>query len=322
VLDPKNIFSREIVHYSRLKLSKEFLKEEAKRSETVAYQASEEVHEMMQDTSYLYKAWQCTDYEVETKTLHSTWDEIFILWNTEAMYRSHFACENGKITLPNFFVKVMGVKSDIKSFRKMLDHLLDVEESVLLQQFSSSKSSNISEQSFYEVTYTNKRGELELDSSKLLKASWWKYSHLREHVQKLIATRIAGFVKEPGIKADNVGQRDLVFSAFKTLCALDENILTLIQNFDYPKKQPKAIIYNDGTSGNFGVEDAILVWFLKDIGFDVLVFNPAGYRDIENYFTAGSFHTHSLEKMQVNVSYTKESKKENLISKLLKFGGI
>ena len=71
---------------------------------------------------------------------------------------------------------------------------------------------------------------------------------------------------------------------------LDKELLRLLQNFDFTKSIPKFLVV-DVTEKMFTLEECILLAFLNLVGFDIAIFTPTGYRNVEKYLRPDSFDT-------------------------------
>lgn len=93
-----------------------------KSSSTIAYQASQEMNELLYNgqTLGLYRDRQFID--CKSLLVKSTLDDIRIYWNQEVKFRQHFKVESQVVTVPNFFVKISGV-GDTKEYYKLLEEL-------------------------------------------------------------------------------------------------------------------------------------------------------------------------------------------------------
>tara|TARA_Y100001933_G_C18862495_1_gene506496 strand:+ start:246 stop:572 length:327 start_codon:yes stop_codon:yes gene_type:complete len=86
-----------------------------------------------------------------------------------------------------------------------------------------------------------------------------------------------------------------------TVLNLDDTILRLIQNFDYPASVPKIVIY-DPDETTFSESDAITMAFLYFLGFDICVLTPTGYNNFEMYINEAYYHVYKLTQKQFNLA--------------------
>ena len=82
---------------------------------------------------------------------------------------------------------------------------------------------------------------------------------------------------------------------------LKQEIIRLLQNFDFTKKNPK-LIYIHTSEAAPSLEDAVMAAFLNLAGFDVLVFTPTGYRSIENFYTREILEEHQIGEYMYDLS--------------------
>ncbi|MFR2562997.1 MAG: YceG family protein, partial [Anaeromassilibacillus sp.] len=80
------------------------------------------------------------------------------------------------------------------------------------------------------------------------------------------------------------GGPDVAASMLSVLMNLDKELLRLLQNFDFTKSIPKFLVV-DVTEKVFTLEECILLAFLNLVGFDIAIFTPTGYRNVEKYLT-------------------------------------
>lgn len=324
IIDRDNIFSHE-VEYNRKVSGQPFpTAKRIGRVSTIAHTASEEISSVLHtEDSKLYKPWQFMEYNVTPITLKTTYDEIYTWGEQKALIRPAWNIENKVVYIPNLFSKIMGVPDDIDKYWKKIHSLLD-EKNVLFfknsditnKQFiqytvSDSNSNQINNRSILpDSTYytASLNAKNVLDESLIINSASWKYSRLPTHIQKLIANRITELVNNLRIKAQpNLAQNDLKILVFSKLMNIDERFLQLIQKFDYPQEVPKIIIYNSEGESNIDLEDAIMLYFLNSIGMDIIIYNPSGYNDIENYLEEKLFDSHRLEDVAFNLKFKEKS---------------
>jgi hypothetical protein len=93
-----------------------------------------------------------------------------------------------------------------------------------------------------------------------------------------------------------------------------------MQQYDYPSKIPKLLIYANNES-IFSDEDSIMLCYLNLFGIDITILTPTGYNNIEGKIHEKFYDTHRLEEVNFNLSvpdlnsekkYTKEKAKSFL----------
>lgn len=174
-----------------------------------------------------------------------------------------------------------------------------------------------------------------IDKEKLLNSQFWKYRHLKTGLQNSIADRIVefctlskfknyenvfkdskasfvdgilGFLKtfDIHINLSNTCDEMAKIKVFEILNNLEDSLIKMILQFDYPALVPKIVIYNNGNRfSKITFDDAVKLMFMNSMGIDIIIHNPAGYNDIEDFIKEQYFDTHNLEEVHFNLRYNK-----------------
>lgn len=310
------------------------------RTETDAFQAKEKFNEMFYDNeSFCYKPWQFTDFKVCPDTLKTTYDEIIIWGQQEAMIRPGWKIDNNQVVVPNLFSKVNGIHKDIKLYRDEINTLIDRENTLFFKRFPLYKKTPVHNIVKLYSSFLNNNEDI--DKERLLSSPYWKYKELKPSTQELIADRIAEFCKIHDfwkyrnfkIKINlslidkflnslsysknktTLDEKLMKISIFEILTNLDRKFLNLLQNFDYPMEIPKLILYHNRDSRTFTFADAVILMFLNTMGVDIVIYSPGGTSNIENFVKSQYFDVHMLEEINNDLPY----KKRTIFYRLLKY---
>lgn len=303
-----------------------------RRTATQAFKISEEIDDILHDKeSGCYKPWQFSDYKVERDTLRTTYEEIVLWGKQEAMIRPGFRLGVREIVIPNLFSKVNGVHEDIKQYREEISDLLGQQNVLFFKKFPiyRERYKKAASKAYFQALNLN--GELE--KGKILTSEFWKYKALNPAMQEKMADLIIEFCKIPSfwkyknyktkvrlpivnrivdliLMFFNKDQRDekmMKLSTFVVLNNLDKELIELLKGFDYPLKVPKIVIYNNNKGKHMTFADALTLMFMNAMGIDIIIFNPAGASDIENYVKEGYYDVHRLEELKDNLPYRKNN---------------
>lgn len=301
-----------------------------RRIPTDAYEAKEEFTEVLHGKdSFAYKPWQFQDSDVCADTLKTTYDEISIWGQHEAMLRPGFKIEKGVVHVPNLFSKVNGVPNDREDFMDKVNTLVQSKNTLFFKKLPMSRQGRVRNIGRIYRSVLDNKGNI--DRERLLSSEHWPYRGLKLATQEAIAGRVAAMCTVPDfwkhrnfktrlhlglvdklrdylLYMNNYSAKDLYYmklSTFQVLMTLDERFYNLLQNFDFPMAIPKIIIYNNGNDGDFMFSDAVILMFMNSLGVDVVIFNPAGTSDIENFVKAGFFDSHVLDNTGSRVPYRK-----------------
>lgn len=293
-----------------------FPSEKRKRTATVAYRASREIETILNhEGSGLYKPWQLRDYVPSAITLKTTYDELFLLAREKAMIRPNFEVKSGTVKIPALFSKINGVSRNRREYWDRLHGLMGHENTLLINRFPFSSGAN----SDFRFHYRNALGKDGLlDPEKMPGAHYWKYNHLPTGLQRGLAEAIRNLCLSPKLKPQHrENEEELRIYLFTQSMQMPENILKMLQKFDYSQEVPKVILYNNEINGTMTRSDAALLLLLNQFGVDLVIYNPPGHNDIENFIEGSAFDSHWLE----DVVFEQEFKEPSIIKKVI-FQGI
>jgi hypothetical protein len=289
-------------HYQNKQQAEPFPKERRNRQTTVAYRASREIETILnQEGSGLYKPWQLREYTPSSITLKTTYDELFILGKEIAMVRPGFEAENGQVKIPSLFAKIQGVSKNRKEYWERIQNLTEFEHSLLIRQLPFTWSSS-NDFRFHYRNALDRDGLL--NPEMMMQAHYWPYSFLPTGLQKGIANAIRRICEKPGLKSlPGESMEEVSIYLFSQAMFTPKEIIQLMEKFDYSQHVPKLIIYNNECRGRLSRSDAALILLLNQFGIDIIVYNPPGHNDIENFLYDSLFDTHWLEDVVFELEY-------------------
>ena len=289
-------------HFPNKQPAEAFPKERRNRQTTVAYRASREIETILnQEGSGLYKPWQLRDYTPSSITLKTTYDELFILGKEIAMVRPGFEVENGQVKIPSLFAKIQGVSKNRKEYWERIQNLSEFEHTLLIRQLPFTWSSS----NDFRFHYRNALGrDGLLNPEAMMQAHYWPYSFLPTGLQKGIANAIRRICDKSGLKLlPGENMEEVSIYLFSQAMFTPKEIIQLMEKFDYSQHVPKLIIYNNESRGMLARSDAALMLLLNQFGIDIIVYNPPGHNDIENFLHDNLFDTHWLEDVVFELDY-------------------
>lgn len=295
-----------IYHYPGKKAAEPFPTEKRNRKSTVAYRASREIETILNhEGSGLYKPWQLRDYTPTSITLKTTYDELFLLAKEIAMIRPDFEVNNGVVKIPTVFAKVQGISQNRKEYWDRLYGVTEGEDSLLIKQFPFTSSVN----NDFRFHYRDALGKDDLlVPERMIASNYWRYSHLPTGLQMGIAHAIRNICAKPALKPlYQETPYDVKVYLFTQGMQIPPDILKLLQRFDYSQTVPKLILYNNELNGTMTRTDAALLLLLNQFGIDILLYNPPGHNDIENFVEEHLYDTHWLEDVVFDLEYREPS---------------
>lgn len=283
---------------------------------TVAYSAERELDTML----YSGDAGIFRDFQFlnsQTVTLRTTLEEIGILWKQEARFRQGFATSGNLVTVPNIFAKISGVKDgNVNAYwEEIRDRLTP--ETILRVKGEKPEQQGTPDLSAYRSFYRNGQ----IDTERLKTSSLNKYSYLPDRIQDMLLYKLQETVDSKFLKLSG---DDLMCAVMHFGMNLDKEFMKLLQSFDFTKQLPK-LIWIDPVEQTFTLEECIQLVLCNLIGFDILIYTPTGYKNLETFVSSDAFEEHTLNDFQYNLEVPKfkipsETRNSGLFGKLFRKG--
>lgn len=283
---------------------------------TTAYHAERELDTLMYTDSGMYRNQQYQ--RANAIVLRTMYEEIALLWDTELKFRPNFNTLEDTVHLPVLFAKVSGVKDGNAAAYWNGIKQMNTPETLLISAPPyignvTTNPMNSVAPSFY------KGGKLQREAIK--KHPQYSYSFLRQETQDYILEKLDLFLADKNIKG--MGVNGTEFTVIAQILNLNHEILRMIQNFDFTKKNPK-ILYIHTREGVPSKEDGILLAFLSKVGFDVVMFVPTGYQGVEIHYERSPVEEHQIGSYIYDLQVPKLTKSQllnDLGKKIFKRGG-
>lgn len=251
---------------------------------TTAYDAAKELDQLLYSDTGMFRDRQFT--RSQPVTLKTTYDEVGQLWPEEAQYRPSFRTEAGVVYVPNLFSKICGVdKGDVSLYWDRVQAMLTPNTYLItglpfLQPQPEAKGFG---KSAAQAFLHNGR----LDPRAIMASPSYRYGYLPEDTQNYILEKIQALMDYDFIVD---GGPELPAVMLSVLLTLDKELLRLLQSFDFTRAIPKLLIV-DASETMFSLEECVLLAFLNLVGFDIAVFTPTGYRNLETHIRSDNFDT-------------------------------
>lgn len=253
---------------------------------TAAYNAERELDSIMYNETGIYRNRQYG--KATAVTLKTSYEEIDILWPQDLKYRTGFSTTAESVTVPAIFAKVCGVKNrDVNKYWADMKRLFTQETYVVGNIPFVSRQQNNPMRQFVAEFFRN--GKVQFNAIKSHRA--YQYSYLREETQDYILSKLQMLIDSKIIRG--TFENGMEYNIVSLVLNMDRDILRLIQNFDFTKRNPK-LVYIYTTEAQIPVEDSIMLAFLNLIGFDIVIFVPTGYQSVEKNFTKQIVEEHQL----------------------------
>lgn len=279
------------IEYSNTGAIKEFPKQLVRaKVATTAYNASRDLDNILYNDGCMFRNHHYSF--CQTVTLKTTFEEIDLLWNAESKYRPGFSSDEHTVTVPNIFAKLDGIPyGDTNKYLKEIQNKLTPNSIYykLVPFFKPNYGLN---------DFTGYFNGTRLDLARIkLNNNINKYSHMPDNVQDLIFQKMQEVIDSGYLK---IKYPDIMHLTIKVGTMLPNTILQLIQNYDFTKEVPKIVVIHSNKIP-FSVYECILLLFLNFTGFDILIYTPTGYKNIETYIDNRAFEQYNIGEFKYDL---------------------
>lgn len=244
--------------------------------ETVAYQAEQELGQVLYQDTGMYRNQQFA--KAVPVVLSNTYEEIGILWDQEAKYRPNFQILDDRVIVPVIFAKVSGVPGgNVTEYWDSVAKLYS-KDVFFIKEFPylANRQNPWREKSYQFFS----GGRLVKEAIK--RHNEYPFGFIRDSMQDYMLEKLQELIDSKGIQGTGQdGTENLIVA---TVLQMDTEIIRLIQKYDFTKHIPKILVLHTKESRAVK-EDAILLAYLSLIGFDIVVYAPTGYNGVERFYT-------------------------------------
>ena len=257
-----------------------------------------------------FRAWQFRNGIVKSLFIRSTVIDLINNYAEPAKVRSGFKTEGLTVTVPNYFFQIDGVYSDFNDYTKLVNICVSTPNTLVLTDRGESLLGK------QQIEYSDKLKlvfcELDdgtYDIEELKKLEFYAWDKYRDALEKLMLNNINTVLKSGIFK--EILSKEQRFDFVSDVMTMDERIMKMADNFDYTGKIPKLVLFLNNEDY---IEDRILylIGYIVTLGFDVIIFSPAGFISIDSVFEPNRFNNEILDVVKYNCTYedaTKKSKK-------------
>lgn len=295
-------FAKPDTFMGRISRAKEEIIQENNVIQTVAKKAKEEfTEEIYKNNNYVFKPWQFKNGTTVPLYIDAVTEDIKTYWNQDARFREGFEVKsnNGKeeIYIPNFFTKINGVTFD-KLFYKDLVNNTRNSQLTVFKDSTILVNENFSREDMFSLMFVMSYEKV--DFEKVRQHKLYGLSRVNVDVQRFIIDKYNEFCEK---FKKSVQQIDLI-RLLACIIQCDINYIKLIENFDFPFRIPKLVIYLKDRE-SFDLINALFVHYLNLIGMDIVIYSPTGTESIENYLFGNYLNVISMDEMVYDLSYEK-----------------
>lgn len=284
--------------------------------ETITKQIQDEIHEELFINTGIFKPWQFRNGYTKSVLLDTILEDIYIYYNEPSKLREGFYVEGSIVKVPCFFKKIDGQHNNIEEYQKLVKYCIESSPNTLFFNTSNiSKDIDVTGEMFELMFCQLSDGTFDIEEIK--KLNIYKFGKYRNELQNFLLNKFNEFIIRNDLFTSII-DKDKQLKLLVLLLSLNEDIVRIIDNFDFVGSVPKIVIYLDNEE-SISDNMTMMLLYMHNIGIDIIIFNPSGLYNINNIIRIDKININRLQN--INYKSTYESlinTKQNVFSKLFK----
>ena len=262
-------------------LTVESLREKTQNASVIDYVESQtlqferELEETLFTGTGVFRPWQFRDGQVRSLFMNTSVIDLKQNWNEAARVRQGFKVEGSTVVVPNLFHQVDGMYKDAGEYYELVHTCTESENTLFVcSKEQNTLISNIPpENERLKLTFCL-RGDRTFDIDKIKALPFYRYAKYRDGAEDLLLNAVNEIVRNNKIFKFEI-TKEMAINLMVIALSMNEKLVRLIDNFDYPESIPKLTIFLEKEDI---LEDdiVILVGLLSMVGFDIAIFSPSG----------------------------------------------
>lgn len=285
-------------------------------NETITKQIQRDIESQLFSGTGMFKPWQFRKGYTESMLLDTIVEDIFIYWNEPCKLRHGFMVQGSTVRVPCFFKKIDGEYSNINEYERLVKYCVESENTLFFNSGNISKDEQVTNDMYGLMFCQLSDGTFDIEEIK--KSPIYRFGKYSEEVQNFLLNKFNETILDSNLYVEPL-DREMILKLLVLVISLNDDIVRLVDNFDFTGNIPKIVIYLDN-------EDTItepmmmLLGYIHTIGMDIVIFNPSGLFNINKVIKHDRVNVTRLDQMNYKSSYKKldGSTKANIFSRLFK----
>lgn len=287
---------------------------EVNRVETMTKTLERDIHEQLFNQTGMYKPWQFRSGTTKALLLDTIVEDLYTYWKEPSRLRDGFKTVGNVVYVPCFFYKIDGVYRDKLEYRRLVQQCVQAEQTLFFNSGSIS-SETIDKDAMYQLMFCQ-LSDGSFDLGEVSQLPFYQFHKYSEELQEILLQKFNETIQDENLFAFYL-EKETMLQLLYLVLNLNEDIIRLIDNFDYTSDVPKLVIYLDGEEvlSNSAI---MLLGYLHKIGLDIVIFNPSGLFNVNKWIKSTTINIRRLDTMDYESSYKNlMSLKQSVLSRFL-----
>lgn len=287
---------------------------EIENVETITKKLQRDVQSQLFEGTGMYMPWQFRDGYTKSVLIDGITEDILTYWLEEAKVRPGFKVHDKVVTVPCIFKKIDGVYKDVMEYQRLVALCSKSTNTLFFNSGFISDETRVREDMYSLMFCQLSDGSFDINEIK--KSSMYRFSKYSEEIQNLLLNKFNECISSKPVFAKEL-DKETRLRLLVLVLTMNEQIVRLIDNFDFTKDVPKITIFlnnEDGITDNM----LMLLGYLHTVGMDIVIFNPSGLLNINSVLNNNIVNVARLQDMNYTANYRKLiSLKQGFLSRIL-----
>lgn len=283
--------------------------------ESIIKQIERDVHSQLFENTGMYKPWQFRSGYTKSLLYDTILEDIFIYWDEPSRLREGFKVDSDVVKIPCFFKKIDGEYANQFEYQKLVNHCTRSNNAIFFNNGNISKDYVVTDDMYQLMFCQLSDGTFDIEDVKKLPV--YKFSKYSNEVQNFILKKFNETISDKNLYVNSL-DKEGILKLLVLVLSLNEDIIRMIDNFDFIGNVPKIVIYlneEDSISDSM----VMILGYLHKVGMDIVIFNPSGLFNINKILKENIVNVNRLEKMNYKSTYKSVvNLKQSVFSKILK----
>lgn len=293
---------------------------EANQSMTLQFEQQIE-NELFTNTG-VYKPWQFRTGNTNAVFFNSSIIDLEQGINEPAKVRQGFKVNGKTVFVPHFFFEIEGEYKNREQYVDLVNKCINADNVLVVNDDGSSLlGAKQPEDAKYQLMFCQlSDGSFNIEALKQL--PFYAYAPYNDATENFLLNKINETIRDKGLFKDPIDTKEEIIEFGMLILSLSKEVIRLIDNFDFTNSIPKIIMFLDNET-QINKDACYVLAYLNTIGFDIVIFTPAGLSNLNTYIQENRFNSTRLDSTTYSLTLAEvkstRRKKQGFFSKLFTF---
>ena len=270
---------------------------EANQSMTLQFE--QQIENELFTNSGVYKPWQFRNGNTQAIFFNSTIIDVEMNIYEPAKVRQGFKVNGKTVSVPHFFFEVEGEYKNMDDYAKIVNKCINAPNTLVLTDNGESMITNRqSAEAKYQLMFCQ-LSDGSFNTEEIKRLPFYAFAPYNDATEDFLLNKINETIRDKSLFKDPIDTKEEIIDFGMLILSLDKKIIRLIDNFDFTNDIPKLVMFLDNET-ELTKDACYVLAFLNTIGFDIIIFTPAGLSSLNTHIEESRFNSIRLDTTNYN----------------------